>query len=301
MEFVDYYKILGINKNASTDEVKKAYRKLARKYHPDLNPNSKEAEQKFTQINEAHEVLGDPDKRKQYDKYGKDWKHAEEFERAQSQQGQTQNRRRQSHQSGHFSESDFSDFFESMFGGSRQSKYRQTKFRGEDLNAELQLKLSDVYTTQKHTITVNGKNIRLTFPAGIENGQVIKIAGYGAAGVNAGPKGDLYITFNIVNDTKFKRDGSNLYLDVDLDVYTALLGGELVVDTFDGKVKLKVAAETQNGTKVKLKGKGFPVYKKDNTFGDLYITYQIKLPKNLTSKEIELITQLKKLRKNGNN
>lgn len=303
MTFIDYYKILGIDKSASTDEVKKAYRKLARKYHPDVNPNNKEAEQKFIQINEAHEVLSDSEKRKKYDKYGKDWQHAEEFERAQKQQGQSQGYQGQSHQSqsGAFNEGDFSDFFESMFGGSGQSQYKQTKFRGQDFNAELQLKLSDVYKTKKHTITVNGKNIRLTFPAGIENGQVIKITGYGAPGANGGPKGDLYITFNIVNDTKFKRDGSNLYLDVDLDLYTALLGGEFVVDTFDGKVKLKVAPETQNGTKVKLKGKGFPVYKKENTFGDLYITYQIKLPKNLTSKEKELLTQLKNIQKNGNN
>lgn len=303
MTFIDYYKILGIDKSASTDEVKKAYRKLARKYHPDVNPNNKDAEQKFIQINEAHEVLSDSEKRKKYDKYGKDWQHAEEFERAQQQQGQSQGYQGQTHQSQSrgFNEGNFSDFFESMFGGAGQSQYRQTKFRGQDFNAELQLKLSDVYKTKKHTITVNGKNIRLTFPAGIENGQVIKIAGYGAPGANGGPKGDLYITFNIVNDTKFQRDGSNLYLDVDLDLYTALLGGEFVVDTFDGKVKLNVAPETQNATKVKLKGKGFPVYKKENTFGDLYITYQIKLPKNLTPKEKELLTQLKKLRKDGNN
>ena len=303
MKFIDYYKILGIDKSASTAEVKKAYRKLARKYHPDLNPNNKEAEQKFTQINEAHEVLSDPEKRKKYDKYGKDWQHAEEFERAQQQQQQRQSQayQGQGYQSQGFNEGDFSDFFESMFGGAGRSQHRQTKFRGQDLNAELQLKLSDVYKTQKHTITVNGKNIRLTFPAGIENGQVIKIAGYGAPGVNGGPKGDLFITFNIINDTKFKRDGSNLYLDVDIDLYTALLGGEFVVDTFDSKVKLKVAPETQNGTKVKLKGKGFPVYKRENTFGDLYITYHVKLPKNLTPKEIELLTQLKKLRKDGKN
>ena len=302
MEFIDYYKILEIAKSASVADIKKAYRKLARKYHPDLNPNNKEAEQKFKEINEANEVLSDPEKRKKYDKYGKDWKHADAFEQAnqQQQQSQRQSQSRQSYQSGEYGGQDFSDFFESMFGGSSGAGYRQTKFRGQDLHAELHLNLIDFYTSQKQTLTVNGKNIRLTFPAGIENGQVIKIKGHGTAGANGGPNGDLYITFTIKNDTKFKRDGSNLHLSVDLDLYTALLGGEILVDTFDGKVKLKVAPETQNGTKIKLKGKGFPVYKKENSFGDLYINYQLKLPTNLSKEEKELVGQLKKLRENGN-
>ncbi|MEX0997371.1 MAG: J domain-containing protein [Flavobacteriaceae bacterium] len=299
MEFIDYYKILDITKSASQNDIKKAYRKLARKYHPDLNPNNKEAEKKFKEINEANEVLSDPEKRKKYDKYGKDWKHAEAFEQANQQQGQRQSQTGQRYQSGEYAGEDFSDFFESMFGGASGAGYRQAKFRGQDLQAELHLKLSDVYKTQKQTLTINGKNIRLTFPAGIENGQVIKINGHGTAGVNGGPNGDLYITFSIKNDTKFKRDGSNLHLTVDLDVYTALLGGEILVDTFDGKVKLKVAPETQPGTKVKLKGKGFPVYKKENSFGDLYITYQIKLPTNLSQEEKDLVVKLKKIRENG--
>lgn len=301
MEFIDYYKILEVTKSASEADIKKAYRKLARKYHPDLNPNNKEAEKKFKEINEAYEVLSDPEKRKKYDKYGKDWKHADAFEQAKQQQGQRQGKTGQHYQSGEYAGEDFSDFFESMFGGSSRAGYRQTKFRGQDLNAELHLNLKDVYTSQKQTLTVNGKNIRLTFPAGIENGQVIKIKGHGTEGVNGGPNGDLYITFSIKNDTKFKREKSNLYTSVDLDLYTALLGGEVLVDTFDGKVKLKVAPETQTGTKVKLKGKGFPVYKKENQFGDLFITYQVKLPTKLTAKEKELLTELQKLRNNGNN
>lgn len=300
MEFIDYYKILEIPKTATEADIKKAYRKLARKYHPDLNPNNKEAERKFKEINETNEVLSDSEKRKKYDQYGKDWKHADAFEQAKQQQGQPQNRNEQNFQSGDFSGEDFSDFFASMFGGAGRQN-NQTKFRGQDLNAELHLKLSDVYKTQKQTLTVNGKNIRLTFPAGIENGQVIKIAGHGATGHNGGPNGDLYITFSVENDTKFKRDGNNLYLTLDLDIYTALLGGEIMIDTFDGKVKLKVAPETHNGTKVKLKRKGFPVYKKENEFGDLYITYQLKLPTNMSQKERELITELKKIRDNENN
>lgn len=301
MEFIDYYGILGLAKSATQEEIKKAYRKLARKYHPDLNPNNKEAEKKFKEINEAHEVLSHPENRKKYDQYGKDWKHADAYEEARKQQGQSQSRQStgQRTQSGGEYSGDFSDFFESMFGGAgRQNS--QTRFRGQDIQAELHLQLTDVSKTQQQTLTVNGKNIRLTFPAGIENGQIIKIAGHGAPGVNGGPNGDLYITFSIENNTSFKRDGNNLHSSVELDLYTALLGGDIFVNTFDGKVKLKVAPETQPGTIVKLKGKGFPVYKKDGEFGDLYITYTVKLPTGLSEEEKELLSTLKNKRAHEN-
>ena len=296
MSFIDYYKILGVPKNATEKDIKRAYRKLARQYHPDLNPNDKEAEKKFKEINEANEVLSHPENRKKYDAHGKDWKHAEEFEKARQQQQQYQGSRQQQY-SGGYNESDFSDFFESMFGGaSSRQRSSNAMFRGQDFNAELQLDLKDVFTSHKRTLTVNNKNIRITIPAGIENGQVIKITGHGGKGVNNGPNGDLYIKFTIVNNTNFKRDKENLYKTVDLDLYKALLGGDIMVNTFDGKVKLKVKPETQNGTQIKLKNKGFPVYKKDGQFGDLYITYDIKTPTNLTSKEKELFTELSKLR-----
>jgi len=294
MDFIDYYKILELPKTASEADIKSAYRKLARKYHPDLNPNNKEAEKKFKEINEANEVLSDPEKRKKYDAYGKDWKHADAFEEAKRQQRQSQHASGQQY-SGEYG-NDFSDFFESMFGGQAGSRSRQTKFRGQDLNAELHLTLNDVYKPHQQTLNVNGKNIRLSFPAGIENGQTIKVGGHGAPGVNGGPNGDLYITFQIENTTKFKRNGSDLHTSVDVDLYTALLGGELLVETFDGKVKLKVAPETQSGTVVKLKGKGFPVYKKENHFGDLYITFKVNLTTNLSEKEKELLQELKKIR-----
>ena len=295
MTYIDYYKILGINKKATENDIKKAYRKMARKYHPDLNPDDKEAERKFKEINEANEVLSNPENRKKYDKYGKDWKHAEEFEKAQRQQQYQRGTRQRG--SGQYSEEDFSDFFSSMFGGgAARSQRRNVQFRGQDYNAELQLELEDVYRTHKRTLTVNGKNIRLTIPAGVKNGQVIKIKGHGGEGINDGPRGDLNIKFSISNHSKFKRDKDNLYTTIDLDLYKALLGGEVVIDTFDGKVKLNVKPETKNLTKVKLKGKGFPVYKKEGQFGDLYITYQIKTPTNLSDKEKELIKELAKLR-----
>ncbi|MGB5458687.1 MAG: J domain-containing protein [Eudoraea sp.] len=295
MTYIDYYKVLGITKKATENDIKKAYRKMARKYHPDLNPDDKEAEKKFKEINEANEVLSNPENRKKYDKYGKDWKHAEEFEKAQQQQ-QYQRGGRQGG-SAQYSEQDFSDFFSSMFGGgSAGGRGRNVQFRGQDYNAELQLELEDVYRTHKRTLTVNGKNIRLTIPAGVKNGQVIKIKGYGGEGVNGGPKGDLHIKFSILNHSKFKRDKDNLYTTIELDLYKALLGGDVVVDTFDGQVKLKVKPETKNLTQVKLKGKGFPVYKKEGQFGDLYITYKIKIPTKLTTREKELFEELAKLR-----
>jgi curved DNA-binding protein len=295
MEFVDYYKILGLNKNASEDEIKKAYRKLARKHHPDLNPNDKEAHKKFQQVNEANEVLSDPVKRKKYDQYGKDWKHAEEFEKQRAQQQQYAQQGGGQFSEG-FGESDFSDFFESMFGGGRRSRTRETKFRGQDFQAGLQLSLKEAYTTHQQTLTVNGKNIRITIPAGVENGQKIKLKGHGGAGVNGGPNGDLYITFQIMDDPKMKRSGDDLHMDAALNLYTAVLGGEIIIDTLGGKIKLKVPPGTQNETKVRLKGKGFPVYKQEGKFGDLFITYKIRIPSSLSEKEKELFTQLSKLR-----
>ena len=293
--YIDYYKILGIEKNATQEEIKKAFRKLARKYHPDLNPNDKDAKKNFQQINEANEVLSDPEKRKKYDQYGADWKHAEEFERGKQYQRQSSDFGGTSY-AGENPEGDFSDFFESLFGGgsSTRGRSRQVKFRGEDYNAELHLNLLEAYNTHKQTLTVNGKQIRINIPAGIENGQIIKIAGHGGPGINGGPNGDLYITFSIANHPKFKRLGNDLYTSVDLDLFTAILGGEIVIDTLNGKVKLKVKPETQTESKIKLAGKGFPVYKNAGQFGDLYVTYIVKIPTNLTQKQIELFTELSK-------
>ncbi len=295
MNFVDYYKLLGIDKTATPKDIKNAYRKLARKYHPDLNPNDKDAKRNFQQINEANEVLSDPEKRKKYDQYGKDWQHSEQFEKQKQYQQQSPYSGGTRYAASQ-SEGDFSDFFESMFGGSTGAgRGRQVKFRGEDYTAELQLEILDAYKTHKQTLTVNGKKIRITIPAGIENGQTIKIAGHGGKGINGGPDGDLYITFSISNHPNFKRAGNDLFTTVDLDLYRAVLGGEITIETLNGKVKLKVKPETQNGSKVKLKDKGFPVYKNEGQYGDLYVTYSIKIPTNLTEKQRKLFNQLSEL------
>jgi curved DNA-binding protein len=294
MDFVDYYQVLGVGKTATPEEIKAAYRKLARKYHPDLNPNDATAKAKFQQLNEANEVLSDAEKRRKYDQYGKDFKHVDESAGARGQ--------RPSSAGGPFTYSqgdeDFSDFFRSMFeggaagGGPRGAGGRSIKFRGQDIAAELHLNLKQAYTSQQQVLSVGGRQIRVTIPAGVENGQTLMLAGLGGPGVNGGPAGDLYVTFAIDDDKKFRRSGADLYATVELDLYTAVLGGEVVVDTMDSSVKLKVAPETQNEAKVKLKGKGMPVFKKEGEFGDLYVTFKVKLPTNLTDKQKQLFAEL---------
>lgn len=314
MAYIDYYKILGVDKTATQDDIKKAFRKLARQYHPDLNPNDANAKEKFQAINEANEVLSDPEKRKKYDEYGENWKHADEFE--------AQRKAYQNQQGGggggdgeywystdgtHFSGfggegmhgfggngSGFSDFFEELFGHRRAGAGRGAHgaFKGQDIQGELQLTLREAATTHKQTFSVNGENLRITVPAGIANGQIIKLKGHGGKGLNGGPDGDLYITFNIADDPVFRRKDNDLYTDVNIDLYTAVLGGEVTVNTLDGQVKLKVRPGTQNDAKVRLKGKGFPIYKQDGTYGDLIVTYHVTIPTTLTDKQKDLFRQL---------
>ena len=308
MAYIDYYKILGIEKNASQEDIKKAYRKLARKYHPDLNPGDKEAEKKFKELNEANEVLSHEENRKKYDKYGEHWKHGEEYEKAQQQQ---QYQRQQRSSGGGFEGfegfsgadfgggEDYSDFFQSMFGGSGGGFNRNSrgsasgKFKGQDVHAELNLDLKDAAKTHQQIFEINGKKVRITIPAGVYDGQQIKLKGHGNPGFNGGPNGDLFITFNILNNLDFERIGDDLKSKITIDLYTAMLGGNVEVKTLDGTVNLKVKPETQNGTTVRLKGKGFPKYKKDGEFGDLFVTYEVELPKNLTEKQKELFEKLK--------
>ena len=304
MAFIDYYKILGVEKSASENDIKKAYRKLARKYHPDLNPDNKSAHQKFQQLNEAHEVLSNPEKRKKYDEFGENWKHADELKKQQQQQSQyRQNPFGSGDQawsqaySGDFDAGQFSDLFGDLFGNRAGGfRNRTSQFRGQDLHAHLELSLQQAAKTHQQTLNINGKKVRITVPAGVEDGQEIKLPGYGGEGVNGGPKGDLFIQFKILPDSQFRRKGNHLYKTERIDLYTAVLGGEIMVNTFDGQVKLNVKPGTQNGTQVKLNGKGFPVYKKEGQFGNLFLTYEIEIPSDLNSKQKELFQELSKIK-----
>ena len=290
--FIDYYKILGVDKQATEKDIKSAYRKLARKYHPDLHPDDKNAKNNFQEINEANNVLSDPVKRKKYDQYGNDGQQTGSQKNGYQYQEQSSTTGQQ-HYSSEQNNGDFSDFFESLFGASRSNNMgRQARYKGKDYNTELYLDLLEASHTHKQTILVNGNALRITIPAGIVDGQVIKINGHGEPGTNGKPNGDLFIKFFITNNSKFQRKGNELNFSIDISFYIAVLGGEITIDTLDGKVKLKVKPETQNGDTVKLKGKGFPVYKSKEQHGDLYITYSVKIPTNLTVKQKDLFSQL---------
>jgi len=303
MEYKDYYKILGVDKTASKEEIKKQYKKLARKYHPDVNPGNKEAEEKFKAINEANEVLSDDEKRKKYDALGADWKRYEQtggqgggFDW--SQYGQPGGGSYQTY-SGDFGGGDFSDFFSSIFGnmgGGGRGRRASMASKGQDYTADLSLNLEEAYTGGRKTITVNGKNLRINIKPGVEDGQTIRLKGNGGPGGQGGDNGDLYLTFRITPDPRFTRKGNDLHLEVPVPVYLAALGGETMVNTLNGQLKIKLKPGTQNGTLLRLKGKGFPVYNQEGSFGDLYVKVTLQLPDNLTDQEKDLFRQLAQLR-----
>ena len=310
MDYKDYYKVLGVEKTATAEQIKKAYRKLARQHHPDVNPNDKGAEQKFKELNEANEVLSDPEKRKKYDQFGADW------QRYQQQPGggagrsgptgggfdwspYTQGGGGGGGGGSPFGEGeDFSDFFGSLFGnmGGQRTRTGSRPGAGPDYQADLELTLEEAYHGGPRTITVHGKNLRLTIAPGVADGQTIRLRDQGGPGRQGGPNGSLLITLRIRPDARYARNGNDLTQDVPASLYKALLGGEQTVDTLSGPVKIKLKPETANGTRLRLRGKGFPVYKKPGEFGDLYLRLTLALPQHLTEKEIELIQQLAALR-----
>lgn len=281
MAYMDYYRILGVERTATQEDIKRAYRKQARRFHPDLHPDDPKAQQRFQELNEANEVLGDPEKRKKYDEYGEHWKHADELEEQQ-----------RSDRTAHMftGGSGFSDFFEELFGGRARQAYA---FRGQDLQAELQLTLREAATTHKRIIQTSSRKLRITIPAGIADGQRIRLPGKGGEGLNGGKPGDLYITFHLLPDPLFTRQGDDLYATLSIDLYTALLGGEATMETLDGKIRVSIRPGTQNGTRIRIKGKGFPVYKKAGETGDLIVTCNVLLPEHLTERQKALLREMK--------
>ena len=300
-QFIDYYQTLGVDKSADEKQLKKAFRKLARKYHPDVAPDDAEAEKKFKAVNEAYAVLSDPEKRKKYDKYGKDWEHAEAFEQARQQQGGFSGfgggggnpfGGQYTYTTGGGG-GDYSDFFRDMFGGAAGGGFGggSRAFRGRDIEAELRVTLQDILEDNKQVLTVGDKQLRVTIPAGVDDGQTLRLRGQGSPGAGGGPAGDLYITFRVSTPAEYRREAADLYKTEEVDLYTMLLGGKITVQTPTGAVNLPVAENTPNGKRVRLKGKGLPKYKQGGR-GDLYLDLTVKLPERLTADEKEAFTKL---------
>lgn len=313
MNYKNYYDILGVGKDADQKEIKKNYRKLAGKYHPDKNPDEPKAEEKFKEVGEAYEVLKDPEKRKLYDQVGSDWKkyqrtgeNGDQFDwsryantRGGHRQGSVNiedmfgGRSRGRHQSG----DQFSSFFETIFGGGsggfqQQRRPRRTQSKGQNLKATITVPLVEVFEDTQKQIRVNGEHMKITIPKGIESGTQLKLKGKGQESYPGGPNGDLLLTVLVITPEKIKRKGQNIYHTIELDLYTALLGGSLVVETLSGKVKLNVPPETPNGKMFKLSERGLPAFKAGNSKGDYFIITEISLPENLSEKEKSLFKKL---------
>lgn len=308
MDFKDYYKILGVERSASADEIKKAFRKLAVKYHPDKNPGNKAAEEKFKEINEANEVLSDAGKRKKYDELSTNWNSYQQ-RGGQGQGNDFDWNRWRSSQAGDgfeggeemFGGGNFSDFFESIFGGGGfQSGSRggsRSPRKGGDYKTETDITLEEAYHGTTRRIAVNNETLEMKFKPGVKDEQVLRLRGKGGAGANGGPRGDIYITIHIAEHPHYKRKGDDLYCDAPVDIYTAILGGKQIVRTLKGNMRIDIPKETENGKVLRLKGLGMPVFGKTNEYGDLYATIKVMTPKNLTAEELELYRKLADIHK----
>ncbi len=295
MNYKDYYKVLGIDKKASQDEIKKAYRISAVKYHPDKNPGNKEAEEKFKLANEANEVLSNPEKRKKYDELGENWQQYEQNGNHQS--GNPFGGASGGQQYYEGDPNDFSDFFEQFFagktGGTGRSQGRSTNFKGGDYETGMDITLEEAFAGTSRIIQVENEKLKITTKPGSFTDQQLRIKGKGAKGSNDENRGDLFVRIQVKPHPQFIRKGDDLYNTHTIDLYTAVLGGEIVVTTLSGQVKIKIEAGTQNGKTIRLKGKGMPVYEKAGMFGDLYVQLQIQIPTKLSDKQKELFEQLK--------
>ncbi len=286
MEYKDYYKILGVDKSASAEDIKKAYRKLAVKYHPDKNKDDKKAEERFKEINEANEVLGDPEKRKQYDAFGENWKYAQANGGAGGYRQGSPDEFADVFGSG----GNFSDFFESLFG--QQAGRSRSPRKGQDYQAEMPITLEEAYTGTERLINVNGQALRIRLKPGIAHEQTIRLRQKGGPGMFGGSNGDVLITILIEENKQFERKGDDLYVKVPVDIYTAVLGGKTPVMTLKGEIKVDIPARTDTGKTLRLKGLGMPVYDRPGEYGNLYVVVELHLPTEITEKEMELFRQL---------
>jgi curved DNA-binding protein len=302
MDYKDYYKILGVEKKATQDEIKKAYRKLAVKYHPDKNPGDKKAEDKFKEINEANDVLSDPEKRTKYDNLGENW------QQYQGAGGFGQQQRRGGRPGGSQSysqgdDSQFSDFFESIFGNSGGfggggfgggSSRRRAVQKGEDYQAETTISLEEAFHGTTRQVNLAEQKLNLKLKPGIAEGQVLRMKEKGGPGLNGGPNGDLFITLHIIKHPRFERKGDDLYFDQPIEAYTAILGGKINVDAIDKTIKLNIPAGTDSDKVFRLKDMGMPRYSDPEKRGDAYVRVYITVPKNLSDKDKETLAELAK-------
>lgn len=308
MEYTDYYQILGVDKKASQEEIKKAYRKLAKKYHPDKNPGNKEAENKFKQINEANEVLCDPEKRKKYDQLGANW---DRFGQEGPYSGGNPfggfgNQSGQAFFSGDLNDlfgsgsgsSGFSDFFETFFGrGERSGRFGKGpdsgRLMGQDFETEMEITLEEAYRGTSRIIQLEREKIRITTKPGAYDGQVLRIKGKGGKG-NNNNNGDLLVKIKVTPHHIFERNGHDLKIIKHINLFDAVLGGHVIINTLDGKIKMNIPPSAQNNKTLRIKGKGMPVYGNTGQFGDLLVQLQIDIPENLTPIQKNLFEQLKK-------
>lgn len=297
MDYKDYYKVLGVSKSATQEEVKKAFRKLAIKHHPDKNPGDKKAEEKFKEINEANEVLGDIEKRKKYDELGSNWKQYQQ----QGDQFAGQRRYSGSRQQDFNQSSEFSDFFESFFGSSfsgfNQGQRQQRSRQGGDLNAEMELTLHDVFYGTTKQILLDGQKVNLKVKPGIRDGQILRMKGKGSPGSGGGDNGDLHITVRLAKDTFFDRKGDDLYFDHSLNVITAILGGKVSVKGFDKTILMEIPEGTDSNKIFRLKGMGMPVLENPANRGDAYVKMILRVPKNLSPEEKKILNNFSDIRK----
>ncbi len=292
MDYKDYYKILEIDKKATPAEVKKAYRTLAKKNHPDKNLGDKKAEERFKLINEANEVLGNPEKRKQYDELGENW---QQNQQSQNQQRKPNQQYQQENQGfGGSNQEDFSDFFEQFFAQQQSGNSQQNRPRkGSDYETEMEITLEEAFYGTSRIIQLENEKLRVTTKPGAYTDQQLRIKNKGAKGSSDANRGDLFVRIRVANNPKFIRKGDDLYQTISINLYDAVLGNEVIIETLSGKLKIKILAGTQNGKTIRLKGKGMPIYEKTGTFGDFYILIQIQIPEKLSDKQKALFIELK--------
>ena len=291
MDYKDYYKILEIDKKATPAQVKKAYRSLAKKNHPDKNLGDKKAEERFKLVNEANEVLGNPEKRKQYDELGENW---QQNQQSQNQQSQKQQYNQGNQGFGAGNKNEFSDFFEQFFAQQRGENQQQNQTqKGGDYQTEMEISLEEAYSGTSRIIQLDHEKLRVTTRPGVYTDQQLRIKNKGAKGSGTANRGDLFVRIRVANNSKFIRKDNDIHYTAKINLYDAVLGNDIIIETLSGKLKIKIPAATPNGKIIRLKGKGMPVYEKTGVFGDFYIVIQIQIPDKLTNKQKALFEELK--------